>query len=697
MICSFPSIAPTPLQPLSAKADLQAVLGRWQEQGWLRPLDVAFASYLWNEVPHAPPAAILAAALVSHQVGRGHVCLDLTETLKNPAFALSLPPEPSDPGERSAAPLPASVFAGLTPSSWGAALAVPALVAGGAGATPLVLSGGRLYLRRYWQYEQDVAAAIHRRLSESAGLQDTIPREPLRRTLSLLFPRTGESGVPDWQKIACALAAGSRFGVITGGPGTGKTTTVVKLLALLQTLELATPAVSRQARGLRIRLAAPTGKAAARLNESIAGAVSGLPWTAIEQGEAVRAAIPLQVTTLHRLLGGRPDTRKFRHHAGNPLALDVLVIDEASMVDLEMMASVLAALPNTARLILLGDKDQLASVEAGAVLGELCHRAREGHFTPSTSAWLRDVGDAAVPSALIDGGGTALDQTVVMLRRSHRFAADSGIGRLANAVNRGDGTAVAAILSEGASDLGHLCLGDDEAPFRSLVIDGIVPGESTDAAACGYRRYLEAVRQHPAAGGDQTAIDRWAQTVLNAHRRFQWVCALRRGPWGVEGLNRRIAQALFDEGLIGAIEGWYPGRPVLMTRNDYSLGLMNGDIGVTLPCRSRDGQDAILRVAFPAGDGNDGVKWVLPSRLQTVETVFALTVHKSQGSEFEHVVLALPPTLNPILTRELIYTGITRARGRFTLVHPENLDVLQAAVARRVLRSSGLADALARR
>ena len=206
----------------------------------------------------------------------------------------------------------------------------------------------------------------------------------------------------------------------------------------------------------------------------------------------------------------------------------------------------------------------------------------------------------------------------------------------------------------------------------------------------GYRHYLETLRQgQPAADADPSAFDGWAHDVLEAHGEFQVLCALRRGPWGVEGLNQRIARLLQSAGLIPAGSGWYLGRPVLVTRNDYGLGLMNGDIGITLE-RPDTADLSRLRVAFPAGDGSGGIQWVLPSRLLAVETVYALTVHKSQGSEFAHAALVLPDRLNPILTRELIYTGITRARTHLTLVRPGDDQVLTDAIKRRVLRASGL-------
>jgi exodeoxyribonuclease V alpha subunit len=702
-----------------AREPMQALLASWAERQWLRPLDTAFAEFLWREVPEAPPFLILAAALASHQLGRGHACLDLAATLKAPAFALSLPPEGALPGNGPAdaldpPPLPAEVFAGLSLGQWQQALAQPLLVGTGAGNKPLVCIGARLYLRRYWQYEQDVRGAIERRLAMSGSLQAALPIAALRQTLDALFPPA--AAVPagdsvDWQKIACALAARSGFSIITGGPGTGKTTTVVSLLALLQALALERAASAQSsghaARALRIRLAAPTGKAAARLNESIANAVVRLPLADLAHGEAVRAAIPVAVSTLHRLLGSRPDTRRFRHHAGNPLALDVLVIDEASMVDLEMMAAVLAALPPSARLLLLGDKDQLASVEAGAVLGELCRRARDGHYTPATRDWLAQACGERVPPALLDAAGSALDQSVVMLRHSHRFSAASGIGQLAEAVNAGDIARVGRIWQQSHADLALLPLASgDEASFKALVIDGGVAtaaaasaferdGDPSAAASLsprqGYGHYLEVLRQQqPAASAGQQAFDDWARAVLRAHGQFQVLCALRRGPCGVAGLNQRIARVLREADLLPASDGWYLGRPLLITRNDYGLGLMNGDIGITLSLPGAGDQEWILRVAFAAGDAGQGIKWVLPSRLQAVETAYALTVHKAQGSEFTHAALFLPETLSPILTRELLYTGITRARSFLTVAMPGTARLLEEAAQRQVLRASGL-------
>jgi len=687
--------------PPARHAPLLADLDRWVAEGWLRALDRSFAAFLAQKAPEADPLLVLGAALASHQLGRGHACLDLQAALADAGLALSMPPEGAARAAEDAAPItaPSALLAGVTLARWTKALTHPALVGDGPGATPLVRIGSRLYLRRYWQYEQSVRAAIGERVARPTAAAAPEMRAALAAALDVLFPHR-DGAAADWQKIACALAARQHFGIVTGGPGTGKTTTVVRLLAVLQHLALA----GGESRRLRIRLAAPTGKAAARLNESIAGAVARLPLEGLADPAAVRAAIPTEVTTVHRLLGSRPDTRHFRHDARNPLALDLLVIDEASMLDLEMMAAVFAALPPHAPLILLGDKDQLASVEAGAVLGDLCQRADAGHYSAETAAWLEAVTGELLEPELCDAAGSPLDQAVVKLRISHRFSAASGIGKLAEAVNAGDAGAVRRVFDRGHADLSQQRSLDDAA-LRRLVVDGAPEGFAGQGAGrveggkavpppAGYRHYLARMSQgKPGIDAPQADFDAWAREVLAAYGQFQLLCALRSGPQGVAGLNQRIAGLLRAEGLLEADHGgWYPGRPVLVTRNDYGLGLMNGDVGVTLampawvPGEQRPRWT--LRVAFAAGDGQGGIRWVLPSRLRAVETVFAMTVHKSQGSEFAHAALLLPERASPVLTRELVYTGITRARHWFTLVAAP--EVMQGAVRKRVERVGGL-------
>lgn len=729
--------AAQPHPALSDTAALFLLCERWVSRGWLRDLDLALVRFLDRETQNAPPLLLLGAALASHQLGRGHVCLDIAATLEAPDFALSLPPEGDD--LNAAAASPSHVLATLTLPEWQAALNHPTLISDGPGNTPLVVSHSgntsKLYLRRYWQFEQTLHQEIAHRVSVDSPLNSSADRPLLKSALETLFPASDRL---DWQKNACALAARSPFAIITGGPGTGKTTTVVRLLALLQTLQLAQP----NAHPLRIRLAAPTGKAAARLNESIAGQVSQLPfrglislWEAAsalvrhideeKATELLQATIPTEVNTLHRLLGARADTRHFRHNAANPLALDVLVVDEASMVDIEMMTALLSALPSSAKLVLLGDKDQLASVEAGAVLGDLCRRADAAHYTPATAQWLAELTDHPLPEALIDPDGQPLDQAITMLRVSHRFNAQSGIGQLAQAINqplseamreRDKHQAVHGVLNNGYADLHHLVLKPDaqneDSALERLVITGSPQsfpnaGEGRTnfkgepiAPPTGYQHYLNTLAsERPdttlAFEENGEIYDTWAKQVLNAYSRFQLLCALRKGPWGVEGLNLRIAKTLRREKLLFGNDhtlekGWFEGRPVLVIQNDYGLKLMNGDIGITMAVPDpRSPGRSLLRVAFPTSDPENPIHWVLPSRLHAVETVFAMTVHKSQGSEFQHTALLLPQTPNPILTRELVYTGITRARDWLTLIEAKR-GILNDAVAREVMRVSGL-------
>ncbi|WP_425270331.1 exodeoxyribonuclease V subunit alpha [Halomonas alkaliantarctica] len=713
-----------PHPALSDTAALFLLCERWVSRGWLRDLDLALVRFLDRETQNAPPLLLLGAALASHQLGRGHVCLDVAATLEAPDFALSLPPEGDDLNDPP--PLPSHVLATLTLPEWQAALNHPTLISDGPGNTPLVKSDSslttRLYLRRYWQFEQTLHHEIAARLSTGHSAQSPL----LKSALDALFPATEKL---DWQKTACALAARSPFAIITGGPGTGKTTTVVRLLALLQTLQLAQP----NAHPLRIRLAAPTGKAAARLNESIAGQVNDLPVSGLESlldehsaaSSSKAIDIPTEVTTIHRLLGARADTRHFRHNAANPLALDVLVVDEASMVDIEMMTALLSALPASAKLVLLGDKDQLASVEAGAVLGDLCRRADAAHYTPATAQWLAELTDHPLPETLIDPNGQPLDQAITMLRVSHRFTETSGIGQLAQAINqplsealreRDKHQAVHGVLNNGYADLHHLVLKPDaqneDSALERLVITGSPErfpnaGEGRTnftaepiAPPTGYQHYLNTLAsERPdttlAFEENGEIYDAWAKQVLNAYSRFQLLCALRKGPWGVEGLNLRIAKTLRREKLLYGNDhtlekGWFEGRPVLVTQNDYGLKLMNGDIGITMAVPDpRTPGRTLLRVAFPTSDPENPIHWVLPSRLHAVETVFAMTVHKSQGSEFQHTALLLPQTPNPILTRELVYTGITRARDWLTLIEAKR-GILNDAVTREVMRVSGL-------
>ncbi len=461
--------------------------------------------------------------------------------------------------------------------------------------TPLVLDQhDRLYLRRYWEYEQQLAEDI---LQRSAAVGP-----------SVFFADA------DLQKVAANRAVGGKFTVITGGPGTGKTRTVMTILELL----FAQPDADR----LRIALAAPTGKAAARLTES------------------VRAVRPdLQATTIHRLLGYLPGSPYFRHDAERPLNADVVIIDEASMVDLALMAKLVAAVPPTGRLILLGDRDQLASVEAGSVLADICAAAEN-----------------AQPNDPLHGA-------MVALSRNYRFAESGGIFRVSHAVNRGDAEAAIAALQE-----------DGEAQWRTTPPTGNVAEALSEHLIAAFRPCLESEEPHE---------------ILARLQGFRILCALRHGPFGVENINAVAEEILAGTGLIAPRRDWYRGQPITIMQNDYNLGLFNGDSGVILPDPDGDNE---LRAFFLNAEGQ--LRRILPSRLPAHETAFAMTVHKSQGSEFRRVLLLLPEKDSPLLTRELLYTGMTRARERVEIW--ANEEILRASIARRVTRISGLRDALRR-
>lgn len=603
-------------------------------QGALRDLDLHFARFMGECAEAASAEFVLAAALVSRATGDGHICINLAALAGQP---ISVDPEmPSDDVT------PAITAPAL--NDWLAALTASGVVGHAdseADAYPLVLDAAhRLYLARYWRYEQDLAASLRARID---GLCDGVDEARLAQGLARLFPEPNPDPGPDWQKIAAAAAVLKRFTVISGGPGTGKTTTVTRLLALLIDQRPLEPP--------RIALAAPTGKAAARLTESIRGARG-----ALDADPGVIERIPTEATTLHRLLGWRPGG--YRHDTRHPLHLDVLVVDEASMVDLPMMARVAAALPAPARLVLLGDKDQLASVEAGNVLGDICGGGADPAYSADLHACLCRL--AGLPEDT-PAARAAIADSVVLLTRSYRFGTDSGIGRLARCVNEGDADAARALLDSGDySDIGWQ-------PFSASG----PPAALLNEAAERYRAFLEA----------PTPTD-----ALAALNRFRVLCALKHGPLGVNAVNRAIEQRLARLGLIRPGHRWYAGRPIMVTRNDYGLRLYNGDVGIVLPDHDAGGR---LTAFFPTPDG--GLRRVFPRRLSAVETVFAMTVHKSQGSEFGEVLLMLPGADAPVMTRELVYTGITRAREHVTLcgVAPA-LD----AVRRRTRRRSGLRDAL---
>ena len=473
------------------------------------------------------------------------------------------------------------------------------------GESPLVIYKHRLFLHRYFHYETRLAEQIRHMATITLAKGLAAP------ALDAYFDAPGAT--TDWQKEAAKVALGRALTIICGGPGTGKTTTVVKILALLQQTAVGPGSLS-------VALAAPTGKAAMRLSEAIGKSLSNL-----QLPETVQTALPSTVSTLHRLLGVRRGSPQFRHNRDNPLAFDVVVVDEASMVDLAMMSKLVDAIKPGARLILLGDKDQLASVESGAVLGDFIK---------------------------------SLPDNTVELQTTYRF--EAGIKGLAEAINGADSAAAWSILTDAKTANVTLLAADligfiytSYAPFMALANHPGVP----DIAA-----------------------------IFTLFNRFRVLCALHHGNRGVDSINRRVERALLQHGYPCRPESWYPGRPILITRNDYTLDLYNGDIGICLA----NPENGELQVWFERTGG--GWRSYPPSRLPDCQTVFAMTIHKSQGSEFAEVVVVLPEEDNRILSRELVYTAVTRAKKIVRLVAEK--DILRVALARNIERSSGLAELL---
>lgn len=588
-----------------------ALLAPFLEARVIAPLDFRFALALARMArPQPPPEVILGAAAASAALTRGDICLELSR-----AKDLLVPIDEAarlDPAITWPAPAP-----------WRAALtAASPIVSDGTAPTPLVLDGDRLYLHRYWDYQRRLSAALAARRT----LTFEVDESRLGATLDRLFFATSPGAraavlTPDpAQRQAAETAVRRGLTIISGGPGTGKTSTVVRILA----------ALIEELPELRVALLAPTGKAATRLSASIREQKLGL-----DLDPHLRDAIPENASTIHRRLGFNPQNpTRFLHDASFPLPVDVVVLDEASMVDLSLMTKLVEAVPPSARFILLGDKDQLASVAAGHVLG--------------------DIAEVAAPRE-------PLADSFVQLTQSHRFARRGGIGVLADAIREGNPDRVVALLKAGLPDV--TWIEPDASRLEELVITGLAP-----------------LFSHLGTPAD----------ALQALPRFQLLTAHRRGPFGAETLNAQIARWLVRHQVVPAGNEWHPGLPIIVTVNDHAQDLFNGDTGVTLL-----DPDGTLRVHFPTAAIAHRVtatRAVALAQLPSHAPLYAMTIHKAQGSGFDHVLVALPPEPSPVTTRELLYTAVTRARDRVTLMCTEA--VLRHATATRVQRASGLPDAL---
>lgn len=611
--------------------------------GVVSPFDRHFARFLEELGGRRSAEIALAAAMASSLTRQGHVCADLRGL-----GGMSLDQAPDF---------------GSFPEyhKWTAELSGSRVVGAEGDFKPLILDGaGRLYLYRYWQYQDKLVRGILERIDGSGPYT---PAE-YKEQLDVLFPGMSPGEV-DWQKISAFIAASKRFCVISGGPGTGKTTTVAKILALL------VGRARRDSGKCRVALAAPTGKAAARLQEAISS-VKQAPVIA-SQPSSIRDLIPESASTIHRLLGTRRGAPYFRFNEENRLPFDIVVVDEASMVDLALMSKLVQALPVHARLILLGDKDQLASVEAGAVLGDICNTGERIGYSDAFIDACEAVCECRPGSEYRSGKSS---DCVVELQKSYRFTSTTGIGELSRAIrDRDSGRAISVLKSGGFADLDWR----ETPPARYL--GAAIRSEVIK----GFRDYLmKAAGLQYHHGVEQAAA---LDDLFESLGRFRILCALREGPYGETTLNSMVESILAEEGLIG--KGlWYGGRPVIVRRNDYNLGLYNGDVGICLPDIATGG--SAPRVFFPGSSGE--YRSFHLSRLPQHETVYAMTIHKSQGSEFDDVLVILPDVESPVLSRALVYTGITRARKRVSLLGPEQ--VLRRVIDKPAQRLSGLSDAL---
>ncbi len=615
----------------------KTIIADLYQSGYLSDIDLHFANFITSFEKREDPDIYLAAALVSRSTGSGDGCLDLPAVTQKPIVF----------GQNKKNELRPPVL-----SRWVKALKQSRTVGKPGEIRPMILdSKNRLYLYRYWDYEQRLSTVIKDRLKKDI---DDMDLSVLADGLNRLFPED-ENNSFQWQKVAAVMAAMKRFCVITGGPGTGKTFTMAKILTLL--LELA------PGKMIDILLAAPTGKAAARIGESIKAAKKTLNCS----GNVIEA-IPSEAYTIHRMLKSIPGSPYFYYNAENQLPADVVVVDEVSMADLALTVKLFEAVKSDARIILIGDRDQLASVETGSVLADICAGEHVEVFSTSFCQRFKDITRQEIDvskKSLKDRPG--LYDHMVVLKKSYRFADTGGIGECSRAVNQGEIDKALYFLKNRPDQISWKKVSGPDDILRFL----------PETVIKGYSEYLSA------------SDPLMALALFN---RFKILCAVKFGAMGVNEINRLTEETLIKNGLIEpphlSTFPWYRGRPVLITRNDYRLDLFNGDIGIALPAPGLNSND--LHVYFAGVSGQ--IRRFHPHRLPEHETAFAMTVHKSQGSEFDTILFIFPDQDYPVLTRELLYTGMTRARRHISIWGSEK--IIERAISRCIERTSGLKDAL---
>ncbi|HHF5083673.1 exodeoxyribonuclease V subunit alpha [Haemophilus influenzae] len=634
-----------------------SVLQKLKEQGILSQGDYYFAKLIADKQCHMDYAepiknlAILLAALCSWRYTQGNTCSQLDRYLENNLFGLAYRTTEED----YLAEIHEKI--GYLPvEDWQNALC------GHMAFTqdpvnqiaPMAFQFGALYFYRAWQDEYRIAQYIKNTLKKYRTL--AFSYDEIHQKLEKYFPEKQEK--TDWQKVAVATAIKSPFSIITGGPGTGKTTTVTRLLLVLQELFDCK---------LHIKLVAPTGKAASRLEESIKNAL-GFMQEKMNLSNSLFNAIPQKASTLHSLLGVNAFNDYTRYNSHNPLQLDVLVVDETSMIDLPMMAKLINALKPETRLILLGDQAQLASVEAGAVLGELAqfvtqpYSHEQATYLQATTSYEVEAADCSNP----------IRDCLCHLTESRRFDKDSGIGKLAEFIQKGKADDSLELFDHYPQEL-HFNALNDESDAVNQVVKSAVENYRT------FLKMLDDLRKQkidPNAKNEQGIS--YAEAIQAQFNSVRFLTALRNSDLGVENLNKEIALALREQKLLWFRneQDWYIGKPIMITENDHNVRLYNGDIGLCL---------ANGKVWF-------GNREVLTSRIPAHELAFMMTIHKSQGSEFKHTVMVLPTEVNPVLSRELVFTGVTRAKKELTVFADEK--IWKTAIRQAVKRQSGLGKLL---